>query len=208
MSLWIQITSGQGPAECCWVVAKVASVLHQDAREAGSDLVILETIPGDEADTYQALIFSLQEDKIPGWLQPWLGTIQWIGTSPYRPQHRRKNWFVGVSVLEQPSSVDLNQNDLRMDSFRGSGPGGQNVNKVESAVRLTHVPTGISVVAREARSQRENRLLALERLKRRLQSEQEDAKAKLRRQFRDQHLELVRGNAIRVYSGPDFRRIR
>jgi peptide chain release factor len=145
---------------------------------------------------------------MPGWLQPWIATIQWIGTSPYRPEHRRKNWFVGVSVLEQPDTTELNLTDVRMDTFRASGPGGQNVNKIESAVRLTHVPSGISVVAREARSQRENRLLALERLKRRLQSEHEDSKADLRRQFRNQHSELVRGNAIRVYSGTDFRRIR
>jgi peptide chain release factor len=207
MSTWIQITSGRGPAECCWVVAQLLSILMAEARAAGCHLDIVEEIPGEMSGTCQSVLLSLQNDEIPQWIKSWLGTIQWIGESPFRANHKRKNWFVGVHVMAQPQSIVFSTNDIRFDTFRASGPGGQNVNKVESAVRATHLPSGISVSAQEARSQRDNRLLAVERLRRRLQTEADSLHLKARSRLRYQHDNLERGNPVRVYSGNQFKKL-
>lgn len=208
MSIWIQITSGRGPAECCKVVTHIASLLRLEAEAAGAAIQLLEEVPGDHDDTHHSIVFTISADQVPPWLQGWLGTIQWIGTSTYRPHHRRKNWFVGVQVIHQPPAEQWNRADVRIDTFRASGPGGQHVNKTESAVRATHTPSGVYVVAQEGRSQHENKALALERLKRKLQAREETTQSALRKQLRDQHDELERGNPVRVYSGESFTRVR
>ncbi len=208
MSIWIQVTSGRGPAECCWVVTRVSSVLMEEGRQAGAELHVIEQVEGDEPETHHSMIFTLPGSDVPAWLHSWIGTIQWIGTSSYRPHHRRKNWFVGIQVVNQPEPEKWKREDIKFDTFRASGPGGQNVNKTESAVRATHIPTGIFVVAQEARSQHENKNLAIERLTRRLQAQEENAQIALRKQLRDQHSELERGNPVRVYTGTAFTRTR
>jgi peptide chain release factor len=207
MSIWIQITAGQGgPAECCRVVTRIADLLSREAALEKCELQILEQVAGDYPDTHQSVIFTTPAEEVPAWLTTWIGTIQWIGTSEFRPTHKRKNWFVGVQVVSQPAAEQWNRNDIKLETFRSSGPGGQNVNKVESAVRAIHVPTGMAVVAQEARSQHENRNLAIERLRRKLQLQEENAQSALRKRLRDQHAELERGNPVRVYAGPDYQR--
>jgi peptide chain release factor len=206
MSIWIQVTSGNGPAECCWVVARLAAAIEKAAAENGTSLVRLEETDGDHAGTYRSVVFSLDTDVVPVWLGMWIGTIQWIGKSPFRPNHGRKNWFVGVQMLKQPNAEQwsLAGNELRIETFRSSGKGGQNVNKVSSAVRITHLPTGKVAVAREERSQYQNRRLANERLKRMLQEYDEHRQGFARSQRWRQHHNLVRGNPVRIYTGLDF----
>ena len=204
MSIWIQITAGRGPSECCLVVARVAAMLALQAQELGAPLHILEQVDGDRKGIYQSVIFLLDDHDAPLWLKSWLGTIQWVSTSPYRPQHRRKNWFVGVQVLQQPAAGQWSRDDVRIDTFKASGPGGQHVNKTESAVRATHLPSGLVAIAQDGRSQHENRQLAVERLKRRLQLQVEQVQNNARHQLREKHGSLERGNSVRVFSGPDF----
>lgn len=208
MSIWIQITSGRGPAECCRVVTRVAALFLEEAQQADCDLQVLEQVEGEAPDTHHSMVFTLAGTDVPAWIRPWIGTIQWIGNSTYRPHHKRKNWFIGVQVLEQPEPERWRKEDVKFDTFRASGPGGQNVNKTESAVRATHIPTGIAVVAQEARSQHENKNLAFERLRRHLQCDEEKAKSAFRKQLWQQHNELERGNPVRVYSGEAFDRIK
>ncbi len=205
MSIWVQVTSGRGPVECCWAVTRVALALERDAAAAGCQLQWLEPSADDVPDTNHSIVFSLAGDKVPAWLQSWLGTVQWIGNHSSRPNHKRKNWFVGVEVLEQPETAKYNlDKDVRVETFRSSGPGGQNVNKVASAVRVIHLPTGVTAEAQDQRSQHQNRSLAFERLKRRLQDADERKHSSARRELWSQHNQLERGNPVKVFRGPKF----
>jgi len=212
MNIRIQITAGQGPDECTWVVSQVAKLLETEAKKSNFPLSIVDELKGRRAGTKFSIVYKLSEpsksEVIESWLASWIGTIQWIGTSPYRFQHPRKNWFVGVKVLKTEKTAPWNLNDISIVSFRASGPGGQNVNKVESAVRIVHNPSGIMVCAQESRSQNENKKLALERLKQKLQSEAIMENARIKTDLHQNHTCVERGAPTRIYAGPDFRRIK
>ena len=205
MTLWLQITSGQGPAECQWVAARVAEILDREAVAQGIQCHSLEIVPGDEKGTIKSALFALDGTEAEQFAAGWKGTIQWIGKSPFRPNHKRKNWFVGVEVYTPPETPHWSAADLRIETMRSSGPGGQHVNKTSSAVRITHLPTGLAVVAREERSQQQNRRLALARLAEVLENQHADAQDGARRQRWEQHGGLERGNPVRVFRETDFR---
>jgi peptide chain release factor len=205
MTLWVQISAGEGPAECCWVVARLEEVLIEQAAAVGLEARVLERVDGEQPGTFKTVLLSLDGDDPAAFMADWEGTVQWIGKSPYRPHHKRKNWFVGVETFEPPATPRWSDDELRVDVMRSSGPGGQHVNKTESAVRVTHLPTGLSAIAREERSQHLNRRLALARLARLFEQQGQASEADLRRQRWQKHHALVRGQAVRVFEGPDFR---
>jgi peptide chain release factor len=205
MDTWVHITSGQGPDECCWVVARLLDVLRGEAAAAGLAVRVLETVAGDQPGTFRSVLLTLEGPEADAFLDGYRGTVQWLGRSPYRPRHKRKNWFVGVECLTPPAKPSWSEDELRIDVMLSSGPGGQHVNKTCSAVRLTHVPTGLTVIAREERSQQHNRKLALARLAQLFEDRQAEAQGQVQKRRWQQHQALVRGNAVRVYEGPDFR---
>lgn len=196
--IWLQISAGLGPDECCLAVAKVAKLISAEARLQQTELQLIERVDGKKSETFQSILFAIAAEEVPTWLNDWIGTVKWIGDSPYRPNHRRKNWFVSVQLLEPPLAVNFHLKDLRIESCRASGPGGQHVNKTESAVRVTHIPTGLVAVSQDERSQGSNRKLAIERLKRKLQLANEKEQASVRKQLQKQHTNLERGNAVKV----------
>lgn len=204
-SLWLQITSGQGPAECCWVVARLVEVLRAEAVAASIEIQPLEVTEGAEAGTFRSVLLSLDGDNATTFAAGWRGTVQWIGQSPYRPTHKRKNWFVGVEVFTAPEKPAWSADELVIETMRASGPGGQHVNKTSSAVRITHTPTGLVAVAREERSQHRNRKLALARLADLFARQGTAAEGDARQQRWEQHAALARGNAVRVFRGKEFK---
>lgn len=203
--VWLQISAGVGPAECAWVVARLQQVLVREAETQGLQVRILEAVAGPEPRTLRSVLLSIEGSEALSFARTWMGTVQWIGTSPFRPRHRRKNWFVGVTLLQPPPEPPP-VGEVRLETMRASGAGGQNVNKVETAVRAIHVATGLSVVAREERSQHLNRQLALARLQERLLAQTTQAEADNQQSRWAAHYQLERGNAEQVFMGPDFAR--
>lgn len=203
--VWLHITSGRGPIECCWVVAQLQETLTKEAEQRGFTAEILEDIPGDESQTLRSTLLAIEGNGINTFVASWCGSVQWIGKSHYRPNHKRKNWFVGVEALNPPQTPSWSEQDIRIDTMRSSGPGGQHVNKTESAVRVTHTPSGLSAIAQEERSQQLNRKLALARLAQLFEQQAQDAQKQHLQDRWSQHNQLERGNPIRTFEGKKFR---
>jgi peptide chain release factor len=198
----IQITSGKGPAECCRVVTCLHKLILAQGQALGIDIQILENKPGEVNGTSLSITLQAAGANLAGFVKEWSGTIQWIAQSPYRPNHKRKNWFAGVSIFDIKELPEWDSKDVVFETTRASGPGGQNVNKVESAVRGTHRPTGLQVFAMDSRSQLENKKLCLARLQAKvlaLQVEQLIAAQQVRWM---QHHNLERGNPVKTIKMP------
>jgi len=208
MISWLQITAGQGPDECAWVVGRVLDQLRREAQDAGCEIRLLEAIPGGKPQTLKSALVALEGDQVEHLIEGWQGTIQWVGTSSFRPHHKRRNWFVGARAFRPAEKTAWDPSDVRIECMRSSGPGGQHTNKTESAVRVTHVPTGISVIAQEERSQHLNRKLALSRLADSLNRADQRAGQQQQKERWISHITLERGNPVRVYQGPKFQRRR
>lgn len=161
---YLQITSGRGPVECCRVVALVLEKILREAQKRKLRVEILEKETGPVNRTLLSVVVALEGAGCDVLADEWEGTVLWIARSPYRIHHRRKNWFVGVQTFLLSESREATEDDIRYETLRASGLGGQHVNKTESAVRAVHIPSGISVVASDQRSQWQNKKLATERL--------------------------------------------
>lgn len=197
----LHLTSGQGPQECRWVVAQLAAAF---AREAKAYDVVCEVLDGVE-DFPSSLLMRVSGDQAPMFVAGRIGTVLWIGDSPFRPGHNRRNWFVGVSLAPEPDLVpDLKAEDIDYQTLRASGPGGQHVNKTDSAVRATHRPTGLVATAQEQRSQHANRKLARLKLAVMIEERRGASRDKARRSQWSLHQQLERGNPVRTYTGVRF----
>lgn len=203
-TLWLQISAGRGPSECEWVVGQLAPRLSQDLRAQGFSVEEIDRTSGQHGGDARSILLRVSGPEASAHVAGWLGTIQWIGVSPYRPHHGRKNWFVSVAAFEEPAADHWKTHEVRIDTLRASGPGGQHVNRTESAIRVTHLPTGLTAIAQEERSQHLNRRLALARLAN-LFAERADTKTREEMTTRwRQHTQLIRGNPVRVYRGKDW----
>ncbi len=199
---YIQITSGRGPAECCRVVTLVMQKIMEQALTVGLNTEIVEHEDGPEDGCMFSATLSVEGENIKVLTDEWEGSVLWIAQrNPFRPTHKRKNWFVGVHSFKPLESAQVNERDITYETVRASGPGGQNVNKVETAVRATHVPTGISVSASDMRSQTQNKKLAHERLMMKLSSLEENKQQEQDRSVWMNHNTLERGNPVKKFKG-------
>ncbi|MCV9385943.1 peptide chain release factor H [Reichenbachiella ulvae] len=201
----IQITSGRGPAECCWVVAQVLKYLMDEAKTTSIKTTVLDRVKGDENGTLRSASLQLVGNNLDQFLSQWIGTIQWIGQSHYRRHHKRKNWFIGIKLMNVNGSLVFDEREVRFDFTRSSGPGGQHVNKVSTAVRAIHRPTSLMVFESNHRSQIQNKKEALRRLALLLEKKNMDQFKEQIRESWENHDALDRGNPIRVFKGSDFK---
>lgn len=192
-----QISAGQGPEECELAVSKLLRALTEEFP----DIRTVQTIPGRRAGCLRSA--RIISDRDLSFLE---GTVQWICASPFRPGHKRKNWFVDISPCAPLPDGERPDALVRFETFRSGGKGGQHVNKTETGVRAVHIPTGMAAVSTDARSQSLNKRLALNRLCDMLAAVQCRERAQAKSLDRLEHLRLERGRPVRVYEGPAFRR--
>lgn len=190
----LQISSGQGPAECELGV----ELLYEALKKEYPDLERLSDHPATERGCYTSILFSTECD-----LSELEGSVQWICQSPFRPDHKRKNWFIDISVIPEVENICTDQ-EIKFESFHSHGKGGQNVNKVETGVRLIHIPTGITVTSTSGRSQYLNKKDALAKLNAILSDRESAAKQKQKKDAWREHTKIVRGNPVRIYEGRRF----
>ena len=190
----IEISSGQGPAEC----ELAAELFYRQLQKEIEDIRMVQCVRGSKAKGFSSVIFETEED-----MSSLEGSILWVCKSPYRPMHKRKNWYIDVSILENMPKL-TQELKLRFETFRSGGKGGQNVNKVETGVRVIHIPTGISVVSTEARSQHMNKKLAVNRLCDILAERNMESGRKEKELAWLEHNRLERGNPVRIYEGGNF----
>lgn len=198
MKIYIQITSGRGPAECCRVVALVLKEIIGQAQQKGLIVEILEREEGPLNRTLFSAVLSVEGTECNLLKEEWEGTVQWIAQSPYRIYHKRKNWFIGINTFKVPDVKDVDEKEFSYQTLRASGPGGQHVNKTESAVRVTHLSSGLSVTASDQRSQLQNKKLATERLLIKLSAWKIEQTMRIAQENWNNHNSLQRGNPVKV----------
>ena len=171
------------------------------AERQGYRTQVLDVSPGEEAGIKSAMI-DISGDYACGYLKSEHGVHRLVRLSPFDADHGRHTSFALVEVMpEAEADVDVNiaTEDLRVDTFRSSGPGGQHMQKTSSAVRLTHIPTGLVVTSQSERSQYQNKEIAMKILQARLLELEREAKAEKRAKLKGKRVAAGWGNQIRSY---------
>jgi peptide chain release factor len=193
------MSAGRGPQECAWAVAQLVRRLEAGAARQGPTTRRAETVPGDRAGTFRSLLVRLEGAGAEAFAASWTGTLCWQAPSPYRSSAGRKNWYVIAQRCEVGAArTAFAEADVDIVGCRTGGPGGQHRNKASTAVRATHRPTGLVVVADTERQFSQNRRLALERIRARLESDDRAGEQALVTGRWRIHDDLVRGSPTRV----------
>ena len=199
MKKYIQITAGRGPVEC----ARAVTLVARELLKAFPSLQLADCEPHNQVDgCLMSMTFATEEAIPQPIIDEWQGTVLWRSTkNPYRPGHKRSNWFVGINFFDEVELPHIDESDIIYETCRSGGKGGQNVNKVETAVRATHISTGLAVKCSDERSQSQNKSLARERLLLKLREINEKTLADSQARQWNNHDNLERGNPVKKFSG-------
>lgn len=201
MDAYLEVNSGAGGTESCDWSEMLLRMYTRWAEQRGFKVNILHLHAGEEAGIKSAVL-EIRGENAFGWLRTENGVHRLVRISPFDSSGRRHTSFSSVAVspvVDDTIEIDLNESDIRMDTYRAQGAGGQHVNTTDSAVRLTHVPTGVVAACQSERSQHKNRATALKMLKAKLyeleRQKQEEEKAKVQ----GEKTGISWGNQIRSY---------
>jgi len=197
----LTVNSGAGGTESCDWADMLFRMYTRWAESAGFKAEVLDIMPGEEAGISSATI-RIEGANAFGYAKAERGVHRLVRISPFDSNARRHTSFCSVDVIaeiEDDVDIEIDSSEIRTDVYRASGKGGQHVNRTESAVRLTHIPTGIVVTCQNDRSQIKNKATAMKTLKSRLYEKQEDEKRSEMEKFYGEKGDIAWGNQIRSY---------
>ncbi len=197
----LKLNAGAGGTESCDWCSMLYRMYTRWAERRGFSVEVLDYLDGDEAGI-KSVTFQVNGTNAYGYLKSEKGVHRLVRISPFNAQGKRQTSFVSLDVMpdiEEDVDVEINEDELRIDTYRSSGAGGQHINKTSSAIRITHIPTGIVVQCQNERSQFQNKDKAMQMLKAKLYMLKKEANAEKLSDIRGEVKEIGWGNQIRSY---------
>lgn len=197
----LKLNAGAGGTESCDWANMLYRMYSRWAEKKGFTVDVLDFLDGDEAGI-KSITFQVNGLNAFGYLKSEKGVHRLVRISPFNAQGKRQTSFVSLDVMpdiEEDLDVDINPDDLRIDTYRSSGAGGQHINKTSSAIRITHIPTGTVVQCQNERSQHMNKDKAMQMLKAKLYLLKQEENAEKLSDIRGEVKEIGWGNQIRSY---------
>jgi peptide chain release factor 2 len=198
---YLQVNSGAGGTEAADWADMLLRMYLRWADQNDYKVLLMDKQDGEVAGIKSAIL-EIQGENAYGWLKSESGVHRLVRVSPFDSNARRHTSFCSVSVtpvIDDEIDVKIEDKDLRVDTYRSGGAGGQHVNKTESAIRLTHIPTGIVVACQSERSQHKNRAQAMKLLKAKIYEREQAARDAEKQQREDAKTDIAWGHQIRSY---------
>ncbi len=206
----VAINAGAGGTEAQDWVEMLYRMYIRWCEERALKTQVIDFLEGDEAGI-KSVTFTVTGPYAYGYLKSEHGIHRMVRISPFDATGRRHTSFASVSILPEVDTnieIDIDEKDLRIDTYRASGPGGQHVNKTSSAVRITHFPTGIVVQCQNEKSQHRNKDMAMKVLKSRLYELEKDKREEKKHELHDSQKDIAWGSQIRSYVFNPYRMVK
>lgn len=197
----LKLNAGAGGTESCDWCAMLFRMYSRWVERKGLSLEILDSLDGDEAGI-KSITFQVNGENAYGYLKSEKGVHRLVRISPFNAQGKRQTSFVSLDVMpeiDEDIDIEIKDEDIRIDTYRSSGAGGQHINKTSSAIRITHIPTGTVVQCQNERSQFQNKDKAMQMLKAKLYLLKQEANVEKLSDIRGEVKDIAWGNQIRSY---------